>query len=185
MLRGFLAAFLMLFFVGCGKNDLGVVGPGPGYSSGPITQAPYYPQQPYSPSNGGYPPPNAGYPAPTFSPQIPSGMPPQFYPWIPMYNYFMMQPQYNYLWGNIWSSWIVYANRVGCGIYNFPIFWNTYFPVYWNYGPYILFYRYMSAVFYPWMIPGVVIPPIVNPVYFWSNYMGLPIYGANYGGWFW
>ncbi|MFM8313932.1 MAG: hypothetical protein ACKOA8_06570, partial [Deltaproteobacteria bacterium] len=72
-----------------------------------------------------------------------------------------------------------------CGIYNFPIFWNTYFPVYWNYGPYIPFYRYMSAVFYPWMIPGVVIPPIVNPVYFWSNYMGLPIYGANYGGWFW
>jgi hypothetical protein len=176
MLRFFLAASVFLVFTGCGKNEIGINGRVPGYQSGPITQAPL-PSQPYN-----YPPQTSGYPPSAFSPQIPAGMPPQFYPWLPMYHYFYSQPQMSYVWGNIWSQWILYANNCSCGIYNFPMFWTVYFPVYWNYGPYIPFYNYMSASFYPWMISGVVLPPVIEPAFFWANYTGIGYGGFGFGG---
>lgn len=156
------------------------MGRGPGYSSGPITQAPYYPQQP------NYPPPSGPYnPPPVFNPQLPVGMPQQFYPWIPMYNFFLQQPRISYQWTNIWSSWQIYANRTGCGTYNFPVFWNTYFPTYWNYGPYVPFYQSMCTNFYSWMGADVVLPSTANSSYFWMNYSGAPLYDYNDGGWSW
>jgi hypothetical protein len=173
MLRLFLAALVFLFFTGCGKNEIGVNGMAPGYQSGPITQAPL-PSQPY------YPPQNPGYSSPMFNPQIPAGMPPQFYPWMPMYNYFYSQPQISYLWGNIWSNWLLYANNMGCGIYNFPVFWTLYFPVVWNYGPYVTFYQYMSTSFYPWMYSGIILPVVVEPAFFWANYIGFPFGGMGW-----
>ncbi|MBM4304800.1 MAG: hypothetical protein FJ116_06735 [Deltaproteobacteria bacterium] len=177
MVRWVLAILLFLVFTGCGKNDLGLVGTGPGYSNSPLTRAPgpiapWYPQQL---------PPNV----PMFNPQIPQGMPQQFYPWMPMYSFFRQQPQINFVWFNIWSQWQVYARNYGCGIYNFPIFWNVYFPRVWNYGPYIQLYQFMNTSFYSWMTPAMVLPPVADPYYFWANYTAMPIGGFGFGtaGW--
>lgn len=178
--RWVLIASVFLIFTGCGKNDIGMSGSGPGYSSAPLTQAPApnFPQNPQSPQ---YPIANP----PPFNPQLPAGMPQQFYPWLPMYHFFVQQPQISFVWFNIWNQWQIYARNYGCGIYNFPIFWNVYFPRYWNYGPYVQFYQLMAMNFYPWMGPGVILPPIANPAFFWSYYLGMPFAGFSFGGAVW
>ena len=178
MVRLFLTVGVFLVSIGCGKNDVGIRGNNPGNQFGPIAQAPM-PQQPY------YPPQQQPYTPTTFAPQMPPNMPPQFYPWLPMNNFFIQQPQLNYVWVNIWTQWQAYANQTGCGVYNFPVFWNQYFPVNWNYGPYLSLYQYFRTTFYPWMNPGVVLPPISNPIYFWGNYSGMSFGGFNDDGMYW
>ncbi|MFM8316190.1 MAG: hypothetical protein ACKOA8_18065 [Deltaproteobacteria bacterium] len=174
MVRCLLTVSVFLFFTGCGKNDLGVYGTRPGFSNSPITQAP----PPRAPM---YPPQN-NVPPPMFNPQVPQAMPPQFYPWMPMYNFFIQHPPIQYVWFNIWSRWQIYAASYGCGVYNFPIFWNLYFPTIWNYGPYVQLFQFMSTNFYSWMGPGVALPQTANANFFWGNYLGTPIGGFGFGG---
>lgn len=178
MMRWILLAPVILFFTGCGKNDLRANGSGPGYSNAPISQAPapIYPQSPQQ---------QPGVNPPMFNPQLPAGMPQQFYPWLPMYQFFIQQPQISFVWYNIWNQWQIYARTFGCGMYNFPIFWNVYFPLVWNYGPYVQLYQLMALNFYPWMAPGVIIPPIATPAFFWSNYVGMPLGGFGFSGAVW
>jgi hypothetical protein len=171
MWRTSLVALIFLAFIGCGKNDIGV---SPYY--GPLTQAPapsFY--QPNYPASSPY------YPGYNFNPQMPSGMPPQFYPWMPLYNYFYQQPQFMPQWNNLWNNWVVYANNAGCGVYNFPVFWIQYFPSFCS-GGFIPFYQYMNTNFYSWVTPGIILPPVANPSFFWSSYVGMPL--CTSGGFF-
>lgn len=184
MWRLSLAFCVMLFFTGCGKNDIGVIGPNYPYpGTGPITQAPFYPSQPPY-QNPPYP--NQPPYGPAFYPQMPPSMPPQFYPFLPIYNYFYQQPQLNIVWVQIWTQWQIYATNCGCGLYNFPVFWQQYFPQMWSYGNYVPFYQYMNSYFYPWMSAGINLPYVAEPSFFWMNYSGFPLCGYTnfpFSGW--
>ncbi|MBY0371630.1 hypothetical protein K2X33_13170 [bacterium] len=136
---------ITLVLSACGKN-------------GPVYQAPY----PYSTNPGGY----------GFQPQLPSGYPASYTPFLPL-DYFMRnQPQLAVQWPVIWNQWQVYAVRVGVSPYNFPVFWLQYIPMQWGTGPMGNVYSYMNQNFYYWVQPTTTFSPMMTPATFWAPYQG-------------
>ncbi len=153
----------MLFFAACGKNE--AVRPVGNYT-------PTYPQQTVPQA----PPPmvggGQGYPTngnPYFVPNMPAQMPNQFYPWLPMYQYFQQQPQTVNIWINVWAGWQGYAQQRGYNRYDFNRFWFDYCPEYFP-QQYYPVYQYFDQNVYYWMNQNTYLDPSCDASYFWANY---------------
>lgn len=151
---------VVLFLAACGKN-----GPYDGYGYGPYTQAPGYPGT-YPYGYGG----NNGYGG--FNPQLPSGYPSSYTPFLPVDYYMRNHPTYAAYWPSFWNQWTRDCRTMGYSPYNFSYFWYSYVPRYWAAGPYQQFYSYFNSTFYYWMAPGAQFATSLSPQQFWSGYSG-------------
>lgn len=181
MNRWFLVLVLLAVVVSCGKNE-GVrsIPAAPPPPSNPPTQAP--------PPSGGYPggygpvggynpgtyPPGTGYPGgPAFQPQMPPGMPPQYYPFLPIDNYMRQQRMAPY-WNQVWGNWQNYAGYQDYDIYDFNVFWYDYCPQIWEGTSMAGVYNSIDINFYDWVDPySTQFSPDADPSYFWFNYSGM------------
>lgn len=187
-------AFVLLISA-CGKNAPNA--PYGGYmpvAPAPQGQLPYYGG--YGPGSGGYPygggqypyggmggypygsPYGYGYPGAQypyyFNPQMPSGYPSQYTPFLPLDNYFRNNPQYGQpYWNALWNQWYQTANHWGVSPYDFPVFWNEYCPQVMRSGQEYGIYVTFQQNFYSWAQPGVEVPTNVNPNSFWIHYLGV------------
>jgi hypothetical protein len=154
---------LVFLTLACGKNQ--AIYP---IGSQPLYQAPGM--------NGGYYP-GSGMQA--FNPQMPSGYPAAYTPFLPV-DYFMRNnPQYSGYWAGYWQGWQSHCNRYGYSPYDFNYFWYVYTPYYWNQMGYGALYNYFNQSFYSWASPQVQIATSVSPASFWVNYQGMG-YGAQW-----
>lgn len=172
--------FWVLFLMGCGKNEavrpIPITPPPP---ANPPTQAPPPMGGPGGYFPGGY---NPGYPPgfqppgmmPPFRPQMPPGMPSQYYPFLPVDNYFRGQPQTMPYWNQVWRGWQGYAQDVGRSQFDFNTFWYDYCPQIWSGGQMAGVYNSIDINFYEWVSPNdTQFSPYADPGYFWSNYNGM------------
>lgn len=156
MKRSLVYFLTLLVLVACGKND-GVRTVG-NYNPAPVVNAP-------APSGGG-----GGYSptGPSFRPTMPSGMPPQFVPFLPIYNYTRRSPQLQNFWYSLWNQWIQYAQYRGYQRYNFAPFWTEFCPQVLTQN-YSNFYNAFDYSFYYWVTPQTQISSSVDTS-FWSYY---------------
>ncbi len=161
MKRGFFYLVLLasvLFLSACGKNDAV-------YPVRPLTQAP-------PPQYGGYQPQYPGGPG-TFQPQFPPGQPPQqFYPFVPIDNYFRQRPQFQQYYPQMWSRWQQYAGYYGTNQYDFTTFWLDFCPQDMQAYGYGDAYNYVDTSFYYWVQPETYFDVNVNVNTFWDSYDG-------------
>ncbi len=191
-----LLALFVLALAACGKNEAlfpiaqQPYGQSP-YGQSPYGQSPYgqpYGQSPYGPmyqapgyGAPGYPSNytpgygylpgygNNGYYPGGFAPQMPSGYPSAYTPFLPVDYYMRNNPQLAPQWPQIWNQWRNYANNYGYNPYDFNRFWFDYCPRS-NMSPQI--YIYLDQTFYPWVNTNTVFPANLNPQYFWIHYQG-------------
>lgn len=160
-----LLAFLMLALAACGKNEaLFPIAQQP-YGA-PIYQAPGYPSNP----GYGYPPGygNNGYYPGGFAPQMPSGYPSAYTPFLPVDYYMRNHPQLAPQWPQMWNQWRTYADHYGYNPYDFNRFWFDYCPSSMNQQIYV----YIDQTFYSWANYDTVFPTNMNPQFFWMHYQG-------------
>jgi len=177
-------AVLTFVLVGCGKND--PVTPYGGYV--PPAQAPAPPN--YAP--GGSYSPNQFFPQQpmgNFQPQMPMGMPQQYYPFLPIDNYMRRDPRLQQQWQGMWQQWQGYAQQRRISPYDFSTFWFDYCPQQWGGAGWHNLYQYFDSNFYYWTQPGMQFPVQNNfsATYFWSNAYEFPMpqydlcdYGCQY-----
>jgi hypothetical protein len=181
---GCMAAFVLIL-AACNNDQFRSVG----NTGVPVTPTQPAPIQAPPPPTGSFqqPPlgqtPMNGYPG-QFTPQVPPGQPPaQYYPFVPIDNYFRRTPGMLPDWNMIWNTWNQFAPMNGYNTYDFYNFWNVYFyqiaqmdysGYYWS-----LFQYYNQNVYY-WMQPGMSFSP-ADPTYFWQNYSGVPYYQLDSG----
>ena len=198
--------FISVVLFGCGKNDFVPVGSvpvapyppqyqvplPPGQAPGQVPPIgpynPTFPSSPYSPyptypGGGYYPTQPSGYvPGQNFWPQVPTGMPVQYQPFLPIDNYFRRSPQMFSYWQKLWSSWVTYSNVWGINPMNFNRFWFDFCPQQWqgtSYGD--GFYQWFDQNFYYWMQPNTQVSVSVNGN-FWQNYQGYYFGAVDAGG---
>lgn len=131
MRKGSLIVIGLTFLLSaCGKNDnFRSVG---GY---------YQPSYPYN-----APQPQPNYPVQW---QVPQGMPQQFQPFAPMYNYMQQNQQLAQYWQYMWYQWQMYSQQCGCQQYDFQVFWNDFCPQFWSGSSYTQVYQwYDQNVYY-------------------------------------
>ena len=159
-----LLALALLVVVGCGKNDAFV----------PLSPLGYAPPPAQFPNPGGYPGgyPGGGYSGGYFTPQMPGGYPNQYYPFLPVHNYFQSNPQLQNYWGGFWNQWQNYANYHQYNQYDFNRFWFEYCPQAWGQGSYANLYGYFNQNVYHWATPQTQFNPSADPNYFWQHYDG-------------
>lgn len=195
---------VLFLAVSCGKNDpiVPIGGYGPGVY--PVQAPPppgYLPPAGYPgggyPIGGGYPPAGGGYYPPggsfppggnpgggfppgvggqpyAFQPQMPPSYPIQYYPFLPLYNYFQQNQQMQMYWAQFWAQWQQYAQMRGYQQYDFSRFWTDYCPQQWSQGGYDQVYGYFNQSFYYWVTPQTQFSYNVDPSTFWSNCYDYP-----------
>lgn len=190
MTRTVLFLLIALVVLACGKNEgIRAVGAAPGPV--PYTQAPpppgyqpggYYPPSPQYPSSPQNPTPGYGYQPPYFQPQMPQGMPPGYYPFLPIDNYMRRNPYTQQYWQGYWGQWQQYAQNHRYNQYDFNRFWFEFCPQQWSYTDYAELYNYYDANVYFWVTPQTQFSPQADPGYFWEYYQGLSYQPLdNYG----
>lgn len=177
--------------ISCGKNE-GVrsIPPAPPPPSNPPKQAPPPSQNPggYNPGGygpgfpGGYHPggqggmyPPGGYPSgPVFQPHMPPGMPPQYYPFLPIDHYMRREPQRIPYWNQVWAGWQNYSQYVGRDEFDFNTFWYEYCPQIWSGTSMAEVYNTIDINFYEWVDPySTSFSAYADPSYFWFYYDGM------------
>jgi hypothetical protein len=153
----------MLALVACSNNDgFNNTGYVPySYNYAPLPPGGYLPQAPPG--------------SPIFQPQMPPGYPPQYYPFLPVDNYFRGQPQIMPYWTQTWNNWVGTAQTYGINPYDFTTFWYNYLPQVWSGGALGNLYNYLNSSVYSWMSPQTVFQTTVSVDYyllFWNNYSG-------------
>lgn len=116
MRKGLFLVIAVMLVSACGKNDNF-------RSVGGYYNQPYTPSYPYS-----QPTPQQNYPIQW---QVPQGMPQQFQPFAPMYNYMQQNQQMAQYWNYMWYQWQLYSQQCGCQMYDFNTFWNDFCPQMW------------------------------------------------------
>ncbi len=134
MRKGFFLLIAVMLISACGKNDNF-------RSVGGYYNQPYTPSYPYNP-----PQPQQNYPVQW---QVPQGMPQQFQPFAPMYNYMQQNQQMAQYWNYMWYQWQLYAQQCNCPQYDFNVFWNEFCPQMWQGSSYGQVYSwYDQNVYY-------------------------------------
>jgi hypothetical protein len=117
---------------------------------------------------------------PYFTATMPPGYPSNFYPFLPIANYFMGNgAQGQAYWNQIWGGWQQYAGMQGYDMYDFSSFWLEYIPSQWSSGYYSNMYQFYNQQVYFWVQPGMQFQPSVSPAAFWQSYVGLPYAPLN------
>ncbi len=150
-----LCLVVILFLSSCGKNENFI----------PVGNFPHPPtvSSPYSPG-------------PYFYPQMPNGYPPQYYPYLPVHNYFNQNPMLSGYWQQYWNNWVNYCGYYQCNPYNFSLFWYDYCPRQWRNTDMWNLYLFLDSNFYYWMQPDTVFIELEDPSVFWQNYYGYSYY---------
>lgn len=166
MSRWFLVAMVSLaaLTAGCGKNDAV-------RAVGTIPTDPIIVNPPVPPTGPVQPPSNPG--PGTFNPgQVPPNYGNQFYPFMPVYQYFQANYQMQQYWYQLWASWQYYAQYYRYNQYDFRYFWLEYCPQVMPTQTYNTFDYY----FYQ----NVTYQSSFNQSYssssYWQNYSGFDFY---------
>ena len=190
-MRSILVLVALSILVACGKND-GVNGGGyqpvpvPPAGGGPIPQAPpppgggYYPPPGYGGGYsggypGGYPGGSPGYgPSSYFYPQMPTGYPSRYTPFVPIDNYMRRYPTTQHYWNNIWNGWVDYSYQYGYDTYDFNTFWFDYCPQGMNGTPFQPIYNNFDSQVYFWADYNTQYSNNMTVDFFWQNYDWMP-----------
>lgn len=183
-MRTCLHILVAILIVSCGKNE-------PVVSPAPFVPAPTQAPPPSTvPNNQNGPFPNGTYPNGTypngqsgtgyfpgnggagFNPNLPSGYPNQYYPFLPVDNYFRNQPGMSGYWNQFWSGWVNHCQRNQIPVYDFQQFWFQYCPQQWAGTQYSQVYQYFSSNVYQWVQPGMQFQPNIPPQQFWNQWQG-------------
>ncbi len=172
----FTAVFAVLLLItACGKNEA-------------IIPGGYYPpnfQAPMPPGGGYYPPAqpySGGGQSPYFQPQMPSGFPSQYTPFVPFDNYMRRSQPTQQYYVNLWVNWQGYSQQRGYNQYDFSRFWYEYCPQQMQNTQYQNVYRYFDQNVYSWVDPAMQWGGGYNPSQFWQNYNYMPYQPiGNYG----
>ncbi len=156
-MRKLLGFLLVAFTVSCGKNEVIY----PYAMNQPLNQAPYM-------GNGFSPSGNGG-----FSPQLPSGYPSAYTPFLPIDNYMRGNPQLAGYWQSHWMNWRSHCSQRGYSPYDFNQFWFSYTPQQWQNTGFYPLYQQFNQSFYGWANPQVQYASGLSPANFWFNYQGM------------